>query len=34
VSDKKSEGRMARMENRGRNEFPLFLAIKARKIKK
>lgn len=29
LSDKESEGRTARMENRGRAEFPLFLAIKA-----
>jgi ubiquinone/menaquinone biosynthesis C-methylase UbiE len=30
-SDKKSEGKAARMENRGREEFPLFLAISAKK---
>lgn len=29
VSDKESEGKAAKMENRGRMEFPLFLAIKA-----
>ena len=29
VSDKESEGRMAKAENRARNEIPLFLAIKA-----
>jgi len=29
TSDKESEGRAARMENRGRAEIPLFLAIKA-----
>lgn len=29
TSDKESEGRAARMENRSRSEFPLFLAIKA-----
>lgn len=29
ASDKESAGRAARMENRGRAEFPLFLAIKA-----
>ncbi len=29
VSDKESSGRFAKMENRGRKEFPLFLAIKA-----
>lgn len=32
VSDKKSTGKNARMENRAREEFPLFLAIKARKM--
>lgn len=32
VSDKESEGRAAKMENRARSEFPLFLAILARKI--
>jgi len=31
TSDKESEGRAARMENRSRSEFPLFLAIKALK---
>lgn len=31
VSDKESEGKAAKMENRGRSEFPLFMAIKARK---
>lgn len=31
VSDKKSEGRNAKMEDRARAEFPLFLAIKSRK---
>lgn len=30
-SDKKSEGKMAKMEDRSRNEFPLFLTILARK---
>ena len=29
VSDKESSGRFAKMENRGREEFPLFLTIKA-----
>lgn len=29
VSDKNSAGRMAKMENRCRDEFPMFLAIKA-----
>lgn len=29
TSDKESEGRVARMENRSRSEIPLFLAIKA-----
>jgi ubiquinone/menaquinone biosynthesis C-methylase UbiE len=29
TSDKESEGRTAKMENRSRSEFPLFLAIKA-----
>jgi ubiquinone/menaquinone biosynthesis C-methylase UbiE len=29
TSDKESEGRAARMENRSRSEFPLFMAIKA-----
>lgn len=32
ISDKKSEGKMAKMEDRAREEFPLFLAIKARKM--
>lgn len=32
VSDKQSSGAKARMENRSRREFPLFLAILARKI--
>lgn len=32
VSDKESEGRAAKMENRARSEFPLFLAMKARKV--
>lgn len=32
VSDKESMGKMAKMENRSRAEFPLFLAILARKI--
>lgn len=32
VSDKESEGRAAKMENRARSEFPLFLAIIAKKI--
>lgn len=31
TSDKMSKGQAAKMENRGRNEFPLFLAIRARK---
>lgn len=31
VSDKKSTGRMAAMENRSREEFPLFLALSAQK---
>ena len=31
VSDKKSEGTVAKMENRSRSEFPLFLAILAKK---
>jgi ubiquinone/menaquinone biosynthesis C-methylase UbiE len=31
TSDKESEGRAARMENRSRSEIPLFMAIKARK---
>lgn len=30
TSNKKSEGQAARMENRGRSEFPLFMAIKAK----
>lgn len=33
TSDKESEGRTAKMENRGRSEFPLFLAIVAKKEK-
>ena len=32
TSDKESVGKASRMENRARNEFPLFMAIKARKI--
>lgn len=32
VSDKTSQGAAAKMENRSRTEFPLFLAISARKI--
>lgn len=32
TSDKQSQGKAARMENRGRSEFPLFLAIRARKL--
>lgn len=32
TSDKESEGRAAKMENRARSEFPLFLAIQAKKI--
>jgi SAM-dependent methyltransferase len=32
ISDKKSTGPKAKMENRSRTEFPLFLAISARKI--
>jgi SAM-dependent methyltransferase len=32
VSDKKSEGACAKMEDKARNEFPLFLTIKALKI--
>lgn len=32
TSDKESEGRSARMENRSRSEFPLFMAIKAKKL--
>lgn len=32
TSDKESEGRSAKMENRSRSEFPLFMAIVARKI--
>lgn len=31
-SDKESIGRAAKMENRARDEFPLFMAIKARKV--
>lgn len=33
ISDKKSEGAKAKMENRARIEFPLFLAILATKVK-
>ncbi len=33
ASDKTSVGKAAKMENRSRNEFPLFMAIKARKDK-
>ncbi len=32
TSDKQSQGKAAKMENRGRSEFPLFLAIRARKL--
>ena len=32
VSDKKSEGGMAAVEDRARKEFPLFMAIVAKKI--
>lgn len=32
VSDKESEGKAAKMENRARSEFPLFLTLQARKI--
>lgn len=32
TSDKESQGKMAKMENRGRSEIPLFMAIKAKKI--
>lgn len=32
VSDKQSEGKAAKMENRGRSEFPLFLALRLRKL--
>ncbi len=32
TSDKESEGRAAKMENRGRNEIPLFLTLVAKKI--
>jgi len=32
TSDKESEGRVARMENRSRSEIPLFMAIKCRKL--
>ena len=32
TSDKESEGKFAKMENRGRSEFPLFLTIVATKI--
>ena len=34
TSDKESEGRVARMENRSRAEIPLFIAIRAIKINK
>jgi len=33
VSDKRSEGKAGKMENRARAEFPLFMAVLARKIK-
>lgn len=33
TSDKQSFGKMAKMENRSRNEIPLFMAIRARKMK-
>jgi len=32
TSDKESVGKVAKMENRARSEFPLFLAIRARKL--
>lgn len=32
ASDKESEGKAAKMENRGRSEFPLFLALLAQKV--
>lgn len=32
TSDKQSQGKASRMENRAREEFPLFLAIKAKKL--
>ncbi len=32
VSDKQSEGKAAKMENRGRSEFPLFLALRLRRL--
>lgn len=32
VSDKQSEGKAAKMENRGRSEFPLFLALRVRRL--
>jgi len=32
TSDKKSEGKAAKMENQARDEFPLFLAIQAKKV--
>lgn len=32
ISDKKSEGGMARIEDRARREFPLFMALVARKL--
>jgi len=31
TSDKESVGKVAKMENRARSEFPLFLALKCRK---
>ena len=31
-SDKESEGKAARMENRARSDFPLFMCIVAKKI--
>jgi ubiquinone/menaquinone biosynthesis C-methylase UbiE len=34
ISDKKSEGAAARMENRSREEFPLFMAISSKKLKR
>jgi hypothetical protein len=30
TSDKESEGKASRMENKARSEFPLFLALRAR----
>lgn len=32
TSDKESEGKAARMENRSRSEFPLFLALRAKRL--